>query len=219
MHTCGFVHMPDLTLPRAEAPTSEAAPLEHVRDDWRGAALAASLDTFQRAHGALLGSRPFLRGLRVWLEAQRGDAAPLVWRLRPEALTQAGGPEWTRDAVALLRAHAVRRPELELRRPDGSVLPEWCVRACSLLASCRTATRLLTLKRRLVWALPHGFGDDDVRAALAALPPHATLADVNPTGDVAPDTSPSALPRARVAPQASHTLRLCCCFGPPLLSL
>jgi hypothetical protein len=107
---------------------SDAAPCEHSRDDWRGAALAASLGDFVRAHGALLGSQPFLRGWRVWLEAQHGQNAPLVWRLRPEALTQAGGPEWARDAVALLRAHALRRHELELRS-DPTGLPQWCVAA------------------------------------------------------------------------------------------
>ncbi len=112
-----------------EAPlVADVAPSDPLgRDDWRGAALAASLQRFRAAHGALLGSAPFLRGWRTWLEAQAGQAAPLAWRLRPEALTQAGGPAWTTDATALLRTHAVRRPQLELRAADA-LLPEWCAR-------------------------------------------------------------------------------------------
>ena len=176
------------------APCAALAPLPaDTRDDWRGAALADALAAFIRAHGALLGTRPFLRGWRAWLEAQRGLQTPLVWRLRPEALTQAGGPAWTRDAVALLRAHAVRRPQLELAG-SSDPLPEW-----------------------LVFALPDGFGDDDVRAALGALPPDSALDDVNATGELAPDTSPAAAPRSRVAPRgAGGKARLCCCFGPTM---
>lgn len=83
-----------------------------------GAALADALRAFQRTHGALLGSGPFLRGWRAWLEAQLAQPSPLVWKLRVEALTLAGGPAWTRDAVALLRGHTQRRTELEL--------PDWC---------------------------------------------------------------------------------------------
>ena len=104
------------------APAPQAA---DARDDWRGAALAAALAAFARTHGALLGTRPFLRGWRAWLQAQRGLDTPLVYRLRPEALTQSGGPAWTRDAVALLRAHTLRRPQLELE--GAGELPEWCV--------------------------------------------------------------------------------------------
>ena len=63
-------------------------------------------------------------------------------------------------------------------------------------------------------ALPAPFGDDDVAAALAALPPHRELSDVNATGELAVDTSPAAAPRARVARRS--TQRLCCCFGPSL---
>ena len=114
------------------APAPQAA---DARDDWRGAALADALASFSRTHGALLGTRPFLRGWRAWLEAQRGLESPLVWRLRPEALTQSGGPAWARDAVALLRAHAVRRPQLELQGQQ-SELPEWCV-----ALACETQSR------------------------------------------------------------------------------
>jgi hypothetical protein len=111
------------------APCVVPAPLAaDARDDWRGAALADALSAFTRSHGALLGTRPFLRGWRAWLEAQQGLGTPLVWRLRPEALTQAGGTAWTRDAVALLRGHAVRRPQLVLE--GQRELPEWCVARC-----------------------------------------------------------------------------------------
>jgi hypothetical protein len=143
------------------APCALPAPLAaDARDDWRGAALADALTAFTRAHGALLGTRPFLRGWRAWLEAQRGLETPLVWRLRPEALTQAGGPAWTRDAVALLRGHAVRRPQLELE--GQRELPEWCVAqrcsqmpraqlcigAAGLFGRCRTgsATMMCALR-------------------------------------------------------------------------
>jgi hypothetical protein len=88
-----------------------------------------------------VGSRPFLLGWRLWLEQQRGLSNPLVWRVRPEALTQAGGHAWALDAVALLRAHTHRRRELEPQPEDASPhappsprtateaakTPEWCV--------------------------------------------------------------------------------------------
>jgi hypothetical protein len=80
------------------------------------------------------------------------------------------------------------------------------------------ARRALTRARAsLVWALPPGFGDDDIRTALAALPPHRELADVNATGEIVRDTSPEgAAPRARVAVPRDRHARLCCCFGPTL---
>ncbi len=153
------------------APHALPAPLAaDARDDWRGAALADALAAFTRARGALLGTRPFLRGWRAWLEAQRGLETPLVWRLRPEALTQAGGSAWTRDAVALLRSHAVRRPQLELE--GQRELPEWCVAqrrsqtsraqlcisTAGLCGRCRTvlvttmcAPRLKRSRRTLRW--------------------------------------------------------------------
>ena len=74
----------------------------------------------------------------------------------------------------------------------------------------------LLLQRRLVWALPDGFGDDDVRTVLRALPPDAALEDVNATGELANDRSPAAAPRSRVAPRGVKAPRLCCCFGPAL---
>ena len=49
--------------------------------DWRGAALADTLAALTRALGTLLGTRPFLRGQRAWLEAQCLET-PLVWWLR-----------------------------------------------------------------------------------------------------------------------------------------
>jgi hypothetical protein len=207
----------------------DAAPSEHSRDDWRGAALAAALGAFVRTHGALMGSRPFLRGWRVWLEAQQGESDAVVWRLRPEALTQAGGPDWARDAVALLRAHALRRHELELRA-DAESLPQWCVPwllRCTLVLCAHTCVVCAHMaggadqprrcpSGRLVWALPPGFGDDDIRTVLAALPSHRALEDVNATGEVVRDTSPAgATQRARVTPK-QKALRACCCFGPAL---
>lgn len=65
-----------------------------------------------------------------------------------------------------------------------------------------------------MWALPDGFGDDDLRAALRALPPHAALADVNATGEIAADTSPGAAAPRVVVSRGAKTQRLCCCFGP-----
>ena len=195
------------------APCAAPAPLAaDARDDWRGAALADALASFNRTHGALLGTRPFLRGWRAWLEAQRGLESPLVFRLRPEALTQSGGPAWARDAVALLRAHAVRRPQLELEGQQ-SELPEWCV--CAAAKRTRAPGSPFR-RRRLVWALPDGFGDDDVRTALGALPPDAALDDVNATGELAADTSPAATQRSRVLPRGGKATRLCCCFGPAM---
>ena len=40
-----------------------------------------------------------------------------------------------------------------------------------------------------MWGLPGGVRDSELRAALAALPPHAALADANPTGEVLPDAT------------------------------
>lgn len=84
-------------------------------------ALRASVKAFVATHGRLPGSGPFLRGLRVLLEAQGGKPRVVAWRLDPATLTQSGGEAWMRDAVLLLRSGLERREDLEgpprARRP------------------------------------------------------------------------------------------------------
>ena len=157
-----------------------------------GAALAAALRCFVATHGHLLGSLPFLKGLHALLTAQRRSAQPLAWRLRPEAITQAGGVAFTRDAVALLRAHLVRRTELELSHEF------------------------------LVWAVPGLRSDADLDAACAGLTAQAgSFQEVNATGELVPDTSPTAQPRTTAPPadEEQEAPAFCGCFPRASLSL
>ena len=107
----------------------------------------------------MIGSGPFLRGMRTWLEGQRGEQRVVVWRIRAEVFTQSGGMQWMRDAVGLLMCGAVRRQDFDELGVDGKAL--W-----------------------LGWSVAPGTSDGDIAKVLRWIPSHASMSDFNPTGEL-----------------------------------
>ncbi len=141
--------------------------------------------SFVRGYGNMIGSGPFLRGLRSWLDAQRGERRTVVWRVRAEIFTQSGGKQWMCDAVDLLMRGAVRRPDFDETGEGGRAL--W-----------------------LAWCVTPETSDNDISEILRWIPGHNSLSDFNPTGEIlVPDHGDGPL-RARSSTEDERYN--CCCL-------
>ena len=150
-------------------------------------ALRASVKAFVATHGRLPGSGPFLRGLRVLLEAQGGKPRVVAWRLDPATLTQSGGEAWMRDAVLLLRSGLERREDLE--GPPAPAVPP-----------APASDERQPLPAHLVWSLPAHVSDVDLYKILAKLPDHASLRESGPAGAIVRDAGRDGDPPRDVDP-------------------